>query len=129
MKDPHTKDPRGFAFVTMETPEEADAAIQGMNATEFLGKMISVERVSPLRRSESSVDFDAKARRGRARTRLSCSFPFLLADCFAQPLPVPTMDLPSASLTLAAAAAAGESSPDVYLQNSRLDKLRRPRPL
>jgi len=53
MRDPHTKDPRGFGFVTMETPEEAEAATSALNATELGGKVISIE----------------KARRGRARTR------------------------------------------------------------
>lgn len=53
MRDPHTKDPRGFGFVTMETPEEAEAATSALNATELHGKVISIE----------------KARRGRARTR------------------------------------------------------------
>lgn len=52
MYDPHTRESRGFGFVTMETPEEADAAITALNATEILGKTISVE----------------KARRARART-------------------------------------------------------------
>lgn len=52
MRDPHTKDSRGFAFVTMETAEEAEAAIAGLNATELMGRTMNVE----------------KARRGRART-------------------------------------------------------------
>ncbi|GAA98830.1 hypothetical protein E5Q_05518 [Mixia osmundae IAM 14324] len=52
MRDPHTKESRGFAFVTMESADEAAAAIDGMNATELHGRMISV----------------ALARRGRART-------------------------------------------------------------
>lgn len=52
MKDPHTGEARGFAFVTMETAEEADAAMTGLNATELLGRVMTV----------------AKARRGRART-------------------------------------------------------------
>ncbi|KAI5477694.1 transformer-SR ribonucleoprotein [Pseudohyphozyma bogoriensis] len=52
MRDPHTKDSRGFAFVTMETADEADAAIAGLNATELMGRSMNVE----------------KARRGRART-------------------------------------------------------------
>lgn len=52
MYDPHTRDSRGFGFVTMETPEDAEAAIQNLNATEHIGKVITVE----------------KARRGRART-------------------------------------------------------------
>jgi len=52
MYDPHTRESRGFGFVTMETSEEADAAITALNATELMGKALNVE----------------KARRGRART-------------------------------------------------------------
>ncbi|KAG8219256.1 hypothetical protein J3R82DRAFT_95 [Butyriboletus roseoflavus] len=52
MYDPHTRESRGFGFVTMETVEEADAAITALNATEIMGKIVTVE----------------KARRGRART-------------------------------------------------------------
>ncbi|KAI0053394.1 hypothetical protein FA95DRAFT_1552441 [Auriscalpium vulgare] len=52
MYDPHTRESRGFGFVTMESGEEADAAITAMNAVEFMGKTLMVE----------------KARRGRART-------------------------------------------------------------
>ncbi|KAG6823477.1 hypothetical protein H0H93_003592, partial [Arthromyces matolae] len=52
MYDPHTRDSRGFGFVTMESAEEADAAITALNNTELMGKTLNVE----------------KARRGRART-------------------------------------------------------------
>ncbi|KAF6753320.1 RNA-binding domain-containing protein [Ephemerocybe angulata] len=52
MYDPHTRDSRGFGFVTMETAEEADAAIVALNSTDFMGKVMTVE----------------KARRARART-------------------------------------------------------------
>lgn len=45
MHDPHTRESRGFGFVTMETPEEADAAITALNATEFFGKTLNVEKV------------------------------------------------------------------------------------
>lgn len=52
MYDPHTRDSRGFGFVTMETPEDAEAAMTQLNSTEHFGKIVTVE----------------KARRGRART-------------------------------------------------------------
>jgi len=52
MYDPHTRESRGFGFVTMESGEEADAAIAALNATDLMGKAMNVE----------------KARRGRART-------------------------------------------------------------
>jgi len=52
MYDPHTRESRGFGFVTMESSEEADAAIAALNATDLMGKVMNVE----------------KARRGRART-------------------------------------------------------------
>ncbi|KAF8586085.1 RNA-binding domain-containing protein [Ramaria rubella] len=45
MFDPHTRESRGFGFVTMESAEEADAAIAGLNATEINGKTINVEKV------------------------------------------------------------------------------------
>ncbi|GAA5989889.1 hypothetical protein JCM10908_002364 [Rhodotorula pacifica] len=52
MRDPHTKESRGFAFVMMETAEEAEAAIAGLSGTELIDRTINVD----------------KARRGRART-------------------------------------------------------------
>ncbi|KAI8458728.1 hypothetical protein BY996DRAFT_4576805 [Phakopsora pachyrhizi] len=52
MRDPHTREIRGFGFVTMETCEEAEMAMTSLNGTEFFGKVMSVE----------------KARRSRGRT-------------------------------------------------------------
>ncbi|KAF9495634.1 RNA-binding domain-containing protein [Pleurotus eryngii] len=46
MYDPHTRESRGFGFVTMETAEEADAAITALNATDLMGKVMNVEKVS-----------------------------------------------------------------------------------
>ncbi|KZT58335.1 hypothetical protein CALCODRAFT_432775, partial [Calocera cornea HHB12733] len=45
MYDPHTRESRGFGFVTMETGEEADAAVAGMNGQEMQGRAINVEKV------------------------------------------------------------------------------------
>jgi transformer-2 protein len=45
MFDPHTKESRGFAFVTMNTTEDADAAIAALNGTDLQGKTMRVEKV------------------------------------------------------------------------------------
>ncbi|EIM92837.1 RNA-binding domain-containing protein, partial [Stereum hirsutum FP-91666 SS1] len=75
MLDPHTRESRGFGFVTMETAEEADAAITALNAVEFMGKVMNVEKVCVLvflLPTPPLIIFVfwlcSQARRGRART-------------------------------------------------------------
>ena len=52
MKDPHTRESRGFGFVKMVTAEEADAAKDGLQGEVYEGRTLSIE----------------KARRARPRT-------------------------------------------------------------
>lgn len=52
MRDPHTRDSRGFGFVKMVTAEEADAAKDGLQGEVYEGRTLSIE----------------KARRSRPRT-------------------------------------------------------------
>ncbi|KAL1982667.1 hypothetical protein VTN96DRAFT_1037 [Rasamsonia emersonii] len=52
MVDPHTKESRGFGFVKMTTPEQADAAKEGLQGEVIEGRTLSIE----------------KARRSRPRT-------------------------------------------------------------
>lgn len=43
--DPHTKESRGFAFVTMETKEDAESCIKHLNRSVLEGRLITVEMV------------------------------------------------------------------------------------
>ncbi|KAF2770006.1 RNA-binding domain-containing protein [Teratosphaeria nubilosa] len=52
MRDPHTRESRGFGFVKMVTAEEADAAKDGLQGEVYEGRTLSIE----------------KARRARPRT-------------------------------------------------------------
>ena len=45
MYDPHSRESRGFGFVTMETAEEAEAAITALNGSDLNGKSMTVEKV------------------------------------------------------------------------------------
>ncbi|PHH84215.1 hypothetical protein CDD83_2304 [Cordyceps sp. RAO-2017] len=52
MRDPHTKESRGFGFVKMVTPDQAEAAKEGLQGEQIEGRILSIE----------------KARRSRPRT-------------------------------------------------------------
>lgn len=52
MRDPHTKESRGFGFVNMVTSDQADAAKEGLQGEVHQGRTLSIE----------------KARRARPRT-------------------------------------------------------------
>lgn len=52
MRDPHTRESRGFGFVKMQTSDQADAAKNGLNGETIEGRTLSIE----------------KARRSRPRT-------------------------------------------------------------
>jgi cold-inducible RNA-binding protein len=47
MMDRATNRPRGFAFVTMSSKEEADKAIQGMNGKQLDGRALTVNEARP----------------------------------------------------------------------------------
>jgi len=46
MYDPHSRESRGFAFVTMVRGEDAEAAMQVLNGFELHGRAMSVKLVS-----------------------------------------------------------------------------------
>lgn len=47
VKDRESGRPRGFAFVSMETPEEMNAAIEALNGEEFLGRALTINEARP----------------------------------------------------------------------------------
>ena len=47
MVDRVTKKPRGFAFVTMESKEAADAAIKALNGADLHGRKLTVNEARP----------------------------------------------------------------------------------
>ena len=68
--DPHTKDSRGFAFVTMDTPEQADQAQTELNNYQLDGRTILVEKAKRQRpRSPTPGQYRGRAdprRRGKS---------------------------------------------------------------
>jgi RNA recognition motif-containing protein len=47
IKDKFSGRPRGFAFVSMETKEAADAAVQALNGKEIDGRALTVNEARP----------------------------------------------------------------------------------
>lgn len=47
VKDRESGRPRGFAFVSMENPEQMNAAIEGLNGEEFLGRALTINEARP----------------------------------------------------------------------------------
>ena len=55
MTDPRTRESRGFAFVTMETVEDANRCVKYLNRSVLEGRVITVEKVL-----FPSMDFEGK---------------------------------------------------------------------
>jgi RNA recognition motif-containing protein len=55
--DKMTGRPRGFAFVTMGTPEEAKAAIEGLNGKDLGGRALTVNEARPKEESGGGRGF------------------------------------------------------------------------
>jgi len=44
MRDPHSRESRGFGFVNMATAQEADAAKEGLQGEIYEGRTLSIEK-------------------------------------------------------------------------------------
>jgi hypothetical protein len=72
MRDPHTRESRGFGFVNMSTGQEADAAKEGLQGEIYEGRTLSIEKArrskprtstpgkyfGPPKRGKSSLNLD-----------------------------------------------------------------------
>ena len=47
VKDRESGRPRGFAFVTMDTKESMQAAIDALNGKEFMGRVLAINEARP----------------------------------------------------------------------------------
>jgi RNA recognition motif-containing protein len=64
MMDRATGRPRGFAFVTMSTPEEAQKAIEALNGKELGGRTLTVNVARPREERPGGGDRGGGGRRG-----------------------------------------------------------------
>lgn len=55
MYDPHSRESRGFAFVTMVRGEDAEAAMQVLNGFELHGRAMSVKLASERKEALDSL--------------------------------------------------------------------------
>ena len=68
IQDHATGRPRGFAFVTMATPEGAQAAIQSLNGSDFGGRPLTVNESRP-REERGGQGGSYGGNRGSGRSR------------------------------------------------------------
>lgn len=66
MKDPHTKESRGFGFVKMVTSEQAEAAREGLQGEQIEGRTLSIEKARRARpRTPTPGKYFGPPKRGR----------------------------------------------------------------
>ena len=64
VKDRESGRPRGFAFVTMETKEAMDTAIEALNGEEFLGRPLVINEARPREERSGGRNFGGDRRGG-----------------------------------------------------------------
>lgn len=79
MLDPHTKESRGFGFVNMTTPEQADAAKEGLQGEVIEGRTLSIEKARRSRpRTPTPGKYFGPPKRGEFDLEISSDIFFLL---------------------------------------------------
>jgi len=69
LADRSTGRPRGFGFVTMSTPEEAQAAIDALNGKSIDGRALTVNVAKPREERSGSGGFGGRREYSGARSR------------------------------------------------------------
>jgi cold-inducible RNA-binding protein len=64
VKDRESGRPRGFAFVTMETKESMDAAIEALNGADFMGRNLAINEARPREERPSGGGYGGGGRGG-----------------------------------------------------------------
>lgn len=78
MRDPHTRESRGFGFVKMMAPEQADAAKDSLQGEVIEGRTLSIEKARRARpRTPTPGKYYGPPKRGTFRFKLK-SFPIML---------------------------------------------------
>ncbi|KAK7753127.1 hypothetical protein SLS62_004858 [Diatrype stigma] len=73
MKDPHTKESRGFGFVKMVTSDQADAAKDGLQGEVIEGRTLSIEKARRARpRTPTPGKYFGPPKRGKLEHLLFC---------------------------------------------------------
>lgn len=84
MKDPHTKESRGFGFVKMVTSDQADAAKDGLQGEVIEGRTLSIEKARRARpRTPTPGKYFGPPKRGKSE-HLLCRGKTLLTSVFYQ---------------------------------------------
>lgn len=72
MRDPHTKESRGFGFVKMVTSEQAEAAKEGLQGEVIEGRTMSIEKARRARpRTPTPGKYFGPPKRGRLTISIS----------------------------------------------------------
>lgn len=72
MLDPHTKESRGFGFVNMATPDQAEAAREGLQGEVIDGRTLSIEKARRSRpRTPTPGKYFGPPKRGMVLPRVS----------------------------------------------------------
>lgn len=73
MRDPHTKESRGFGFVKMVTPDQAEAAREGLQGEQIEGRTLSIEKARRARpRTPTPGKYFGPPKRGKSPRRPFC---------------------------------------------------------